>query len=357
MRTLSKHRQSPSLRPQRGLGLSAGSFVAALAMTGCVDQRLGSLESPPESTLNRLRVLAVQSDPPDLVPGESATLRALVFAPTDAPLDYRWSWCPVRGTGTEDFECSIRESELEALWMQLGLPGVAPAYALGRGAEAEFVNPFTEEAILALCSAISSGAAELANFVDSCSSGFEISIRLEVALDGQSEVALKDVTLVPEETPTASRNNNPSPLGSFHVRELFTNQVVEDAGLELGGIYRVRFNLDAALSEEILPADPQSGETLNETLVMSWFTTVGAPAEVLDDQADLDELAEDANPQGTSDRVVYLPGTSELEDIRQRLWILPRQTDATEGSIVAVLRDDRGGVAWSELNVSLLEAP
>src|SRR6187551_2890908 len=61
--------------------LAALAFSTACATTAPDDD-------PTPSQLDRLRVLAIAADPPDLVPGESATLRALVFTPEDRAVDY-----------------------------------------------------------------------------------------------------------------------------------------------------------------------------------------------------------------------------------------------------------------------------
>src|SRR5210317_489159 len=70
--------------------------------------------------LDRLRVMAVRSEPPDLVAGETATLSALVYAPMDAPVRYRWSWCPARAGQSENFRCLVEEDELRTMLEGLG---------------------------------------------------------------------------------------------------------------------------------------------------------------------------------------------------------------------------------------------
>ena len=60
-------------------------------------------------TLDRLRVLAIRSEAPELAVGETATLSARVYAPTEGPLRYEWSWCPSRGDGDAAFAQAVEK--------------------------------------------------------------------------------------------------------------------------------------------------------------------------------------------------------------------------------------------------------
>ena len=69
-------------------------LAAPVALWGCGD--FGD-DGERYEKLDRLRVLGIRSDPPDLVVGETATLSANVFEPAEREISYEWSWCPSRG--------------------------------------------------------------------------------------------------------------------------------------------------------------------------------------------------------------------------------------------------------------------
>ncbi len=56
---------------------------------GCSD------DFAPYSSLDRLRILAMQAEPPTPLPGETAALSALTFAPAGEVPAVHWTWCPV----------------------------------------------------------------------------------------------------------------------------------------------------------------------------------------------------------------------------------------------------------------------
>ena len=78
----------------RKLMLSLG-LTSTLVLGACPD------ELPRASLIDKLRVLAVRADQPEVVPGTTVALDALVVGHGDTPVTYRWHAClaPERGRG------------------------------------------------------------------------------------------------------------------------------------------------------------------------------------------------------------------------------------------------------------------
>ena len=64
--------------------MKAARWIACWSLLGCND----ALPSP--ARLDRLRVLALETDTPDVRPGAAVRVRAVWFDPTDEALSWRW---------------------------------------------------------------------------------------------------------------------------------------------------------------------------------------------------------------------------------------------------------------------------
>jgi hypothetical protein len=128
------------------LVLLAVLLVVSSAATSCSDPL------PPDYGLDASRVLAVRADPPDLVPGGSVKLDALVFVPgpTDS-VTYEWSWCAAVDS---NLDCAESASALEA---QLE-GGTKINYSLGSGPTAKFAYPIDPAILTALCTRVQTEA-------------------------------------------------------------------------------------------------------------------------------------------------------------------------------------------------------
>ena len=158
--------------------------------------------------INKLRVMAIQADP--VVAGhlEPVTLSALVYAPDDREIDYDWSWCPVRLSVDDDYECPVDADDFAALGADEGdgdggdeLPedlGDDP-FDLGDDSEAQFINFFEEEQVREFCEAIQQQFIEevddeqMADLLPGgdCEEGYEVSVRLEVTSGDESMLSTK----------------------------------------------------------------------------------------------------------------------------------------------------------------------
>jgi hypothetical protein len=287
-------------------------------------------EFTPSSELEGLRILAIQSEPPDLAPGETAELRAAVYSP-EGEVRYQWSWCPGRGDEEADFECTLPEADLHDAWEELGTGDELPPYDLGTSADAQFENPFTAEAVSALCEVLAREPQGRGATLVNCSDGLPLSFELKVRSEGVEKRALKVVPLVPG---PSTRNANPV----LPERMAITRNGRTVDRVQAGKFYEVRLDLDPEVAEEFQPDDESRRRT--ESLAISWFVYPGSTGFSASNDGFL--------PLGPTEntRTRLEGGDDDFSEFSRNGWGLPPGTRASEGVVFAVLRDDRGGVAW-----------
>jgi hypothetical protein len=287
--------------------------------------------------LERLRVLAVRSEPADLTVGETATLSANVYEPAGRELSYEWSWCASRGDGATAFDCNVSEPALQRAWAAAGLDGSPPAYDLGTDSEVELTHVLTPALVAALCE-----APELDERVElACFKGLEASIKLTVRSPEEELTAIKSVALLASEAPDAERNVNPASDFDLTLHDQEDGVVIESGEpLRAGHRYTVVAKVDERTAEPFLPrarpGEPPPAER-RETLVMTWFVTVG---ELVDPDGDEDTFADDFV------RTTFVDGSNELDDLSRNGWKLPL-TAGSSAALHLVLRDERGGTGWT----------
>lgn len=291
--------------------------------------------------LNRLRVLAIQSNPADIALGETATLSANIYEPDERDVSYEWSWCPSRSDGSGGFECNIEEEALAQAWMSLGLDGDAPSYDLGTDREAQFTHLVTPQLVLALCQAIAGEDTLDEQAALACFTGLSASVKLTVRTSKEEVTAIRNLTLIASATSSAERNSNPPSGFNVTLRDKENDAAVRDGqALKAGHSYRVTADLDEAIAETFtpvaVPGEPEP-EQRRETLVMSWFLTVGTLVPPVDDVG-----------FGEGDvRSTFVDGSNDFADLRTNGWELPL-TAGPNAELHLVLRDERGGVGWSQ---------
>jgi hypothetical protein len=288
--------------------------------------------------LDRLRVLALRSDPADLSVGETATLSADVYEPAERALSYAWSWCPSRADSTGGFACNISEEDLGRAWTAAGLDGPAPTYELGTDSEAQFTHVLAPSVLLALCQSPELDERQML----ACFTGFEPSVELTVRTSEAELTAIKSLTLLMDETPEAERNSNPASDFDLTLRDDADGAVVEsDQPLRAGHRYTVTAEVDDGAAEPFTPSALPGEPVLDqrrETLVMSWFVTVG------------DLVAPGGSDEGIGDddrtRTTFVDGRNEVEDLRKNGWEIPLNA-GPRAELHLVLRDERGGTGWT----------
>jgi hypothetical protein len=286
--------------------------------------------------LDRLRVLAIRSQPPDLSLGETTTLDANVYEPELRDIGYEWSWCPSRADSAGGFGCNVVEEDLERAWTAAGLSGSAPTFDLGTDREARFTHLFTPTLVAALCQAPDLDE----RLAFACFAGLEASIKLELRTSEDELTAIKSVPLLMDETPDAERNTNPASGFELTVRDDANGAVVEsDQPLQAGHRYTVTADVDEANAESFtpraLPGEPPSRER-RETLIMTWFVTVG------------ELVTPGGSDEGFNDdreRTIFVDGSNDVEDLRRNGWEIPL-TAGPSAALHLVLRDERGGTGW-----------
>lgn len=169
------------------------ALVAALVAGACIDPL------DPKTIITGPRVVEVIAEPPEVRPGETSTLSALL-AGTQGAARYRWSVCPVTDLGAIGSGASASLSDC--------FRDGAALLPLSTGETAGFVLP---EAILGQVSeaVARSGAALPENVVETYlrEVGIAVSVLVEVEVDGRTLRALKRVVVSRNPTP----NRNPPP--------------------------------------------------------------------------------------------------------------------------------------------------
>ncbi len=136
--------------------------IISLVATACQGRRF-----EPSWSISKFRLFGIKATPPELRPTQNTTLSALVDAPNDGPVSYRWEWCPFRTSAANYYECPISQEELEEQ-ITGNLPDDIPPELFAfpdfdRGSEptAEFEYPFPQPLLVAFCEAINQQAAEV----------------------------------------------------------------------------------------------------------------------------------------------------------------------------------------------------
>jgi hypothetical protein len=305
------------------------------------------------SELDRLRVLAVRSEPADLLVGEVATLSAFTFEPEQRELEYAWSWCPSRREIADGGACRIEEADLQRAWGTLDTGRELPPYDLGANREAELTHVFGADVLSPLCAALSAGEDDAEQALLSCLLGLELSVSLSVRSAEEEVTAVKRLVLLAEDVDATERNQNPAPTGELLVSDVLDGRLIEEGdALVPGRQYALSLVLDESVSEPFLPSAPPGagmGERRRETLAMSWFATDGSFPTA-------DAFGDGDGPLGIGgggERTTFVDGQNEFGALLENHWRLPRTLDSSEATLVLVLRDERGGVGWAEHRFAL----
>lgn len=221
----------------------------------------------PRSVLADLRVLAVEGSPLEVGPGQSVTLTPKRLAPPGASITgERWTFCPFSVGATVGFACAVPSCEVPLA------EGVASGEPDGILATAD-PGALTERCLgeLAAQGALPPDApAELPRKVDTI---FRYTVS---ASDGSTREAVQLVPFYPGGAP--SPPNRPPRIGEIDIGGAAVQSgsvVLPDVAippLAPGAQLEVRVALDPSSVETYVD---DTGVTLQETLVVSFFTTAG----------------------------------------------------------------------------------
>lgn len=313
----------------------------AMATVSCSD------DFAPYNRLQGLRVLAVQSEPVSPAFGQTTTLTPLVFAPPDETVSYAWSWCPLSGPASQGSPCLVQEAQIAQL---LGPDAAAqlPPFNLGSEPTATFTNNVPAATLAMLCQ--NQGASGFRVF--NCLNGFPIQIKM-VATSSKAGVVTDTVitvrTLDLAYDPNAKPNTNPQISGLTGAQLKEDGEEPESApqSVTLEGTavafrqrdMRLRVVVPIESSEPSIDRDDRDQPVPSqERLFISWFVESGTT----EDQ-----------------RTGFIAGKTNLDDATTTDWrpAIVKNFPGTQSKVVAVIRDNRGGVAWTWGLVTLAEAP
>ena len=296
-------------------------FAAALALCGCSD------DFAPYSRLDRLRILAMQGEPATPLPGDTATLSALTFAPAGETPTLHWTWCPVSAPAGDDYACPIGQAEAQQAFagaLDVSANSTLPSLDLGTAATSAFTNPFSLSALATLCAAGLDAPAYAQSF--DCEGGFPVTVVLDASTASASLragfVLRLPVGISPE------LNHNPLPSG-LHLAGVALAD--PPAAITVPPAQSVDLRVDVpalAIETRSIPlSEGPPGQRL-ERLTVSWFADSGT----------IDKS-----------RTSFIDGLATLEQASLNRFTSPTLANWPASNLAffaVVVRDDRGGVGW-----------
>lgn len=302
----------------------SGHLAAMLLLAACGEQ------PKPETLVENLRVLSITAEPPEIHPGESADLGILQLDPSrpGGVTTVVWVGCDPDPFGLGRSACNDTTALLQPTSFTTFPPGVR---ILGIGPHASYGvprdlfgplaadDPNRQNGVVGQILAVVIGEK-----VNPTASDEELRV-LFGRIEKQQVQSLMGLTRATV-SERAELNHNP----------LISGLVVSGAELPRGGTLLLQpgqevpleLTAPAASRETYTLRLPSGDETRAEHLVVSWYSTGGrfTPA-----RADLD----------TGSGTLYLaPGSTKVA--------ADPVPDRRQGSLWAVLRDNRGGQAWQQ---------
>ena len=329
----------------RPLRLAVGAALLWLAGGGC------SNDLPAASFIDKLRVLAVRAEPPEVAPGQETALDLLAVEPPVPQLD------------------GGAPRPLSAVWLACALPPGALTLepcgvggGLGDGGATLAPPACKDDPGAPLCvvgtdltarytpaAGVLGGAAStqiLVTVAVADTDGGAVGCLLDIANNGgrptdpdHCVVALKRLAV--SDVPDDQRNRNPT-LADFTVTPPGGVAEPLDSGqpvwVPAPGKDKAEWDVIAHRSDD---AAERKADGTYEALTVSWFTTAGhldgGRSLYLPDGCNTPSACADQVPELGADTTWYAPTADEAApyvaaDGRVQLW--------------AVIRDDRGGVGW-----------
>lgn len=308
------------------------------------------------SQLKRLRLLAVQAEPPNPRLGESTLLRPLVYLPPGESVTYAWSWCPVPTDSQKGYRCPVDQAALDAIASQAGLDAVPPL-DLGTSETITFTNPFPATLLARLCDGDSAATEMFAGSVFNCSVS---TLPMQVMLTIRGSTT--DTGVVSLRLPIDDEPGNRNPvIAGISVLSPEPARPLDDTGsvrVPRNTEVKLRAGLDPTQSESYLdkqvgPDDEYvrdgSGRFVlaptQERMTLWWFAE-GGGFEERSTSWSVKDLDSNGQP---------LP----FESATDNPWSTPKVEDYGQSTslVLVVVRDNRGGVAWTRGVASLEVSP
>ncbi|MSP63520.1 MAG: hypothetical protein EXR72_24885 [Myxococcales bacterium] len=335
------------------MDLSQRLVIAALLVAaGCA----GDL--PPASRIDKLRVLAVRAEPPEVEPGTASALDALVALPPEGGADagtpgVTWLWlaCIELSTGGAPTACGVSRAGNggpDAFGASaMGIPACAPGSSLPlcRIGDTPKVSYTPSGAALG---GAATGEVIVTLIVADERAGGAIECARAAADNGGAPadpdhcvIALKRLTVSDfaqraKETPGFAANRNPG-LDGLTLGGVALGGETARFALAPAGENRPDVSVELATTRAAGSAEVKSGGKY-EPLYVSWFASAGAMKEARTafQKADCDEAC----------------ARRDLDEAAATRWTPPTTDEAkvfVHGGVVdfwVVVRDDRGGVGW-----------
>lgn len=280
----------------RALPLGA-AVCAAVALGGCRNT------FDPASFVDKLRLIGVKAEPPDLSPGQMTTLTATWANPGGSTPTIAWAACleaPPPATGQAvNPDCIAPD-------------GGAPLEPFGSGESVTATMPMVSPTMLGLPDA---------------TNGWYVQTRVQLDADGHELVGFYGLRLYLGALTPNAPNQNPQLTGIFHVPSADAGADMQTA-LDDAAPLEVYANDEVALRALVTPGSAESylvydgdprttpPRMVTETVRMSWYTTAG---EFSNDVTGIDK------PDTTLTLDKHLPPSGSTID----LWV--------------IARDERGG--------------
>ncbi len=304
-------------------------FFLAFALAGC------SGDLPPATRVDKLRVLAVRAEPPEVAPGQPSRLDSLTVQPPPggdagaAQVSTLWLACLEPPGGVTVTACGVTPTGNGAP-DGFGGPESVPSCADDPGAPLCLIGVDAAVTYAPPASALG-GQVVLTMIAADEQAGGAVGCAMAAAANGGAPavpdhcvIALKRLTV----SDSASPNHNPA-LTAF---------TLDGAALAAGGRYTVGgAGVTLAASRAAGSAEPKADGSY-EPLVVSWFATAGAiqDAHTSFQPADCDDACMKTDPPTYSATAWTAPTVEEAAQF----------APTGEVDFWAVVRDDRGGVGW-----------
>jgi hypothetical protein len=340
--------------------LTFAALLTFLTVVPACDNDISS-----SSRLRRPRLLAVQAEPPNPAFGQSTTLRPLVYLPPGESVTYEWSWCPVPTTPDDGYKCPVDQAAVDSLSASTGLANIPPLF-LGDTETIEIRNPFPPALLASLCAG-DNAATDL--FFGGASTGKSAqtysctpaTLPMQVMLTIRGSIS--DTGVVSLRLPiddTTPGNSNPIITGvSVALPE--PARRLDDSGVVVvprDKKVKLHAEVDPAqvepyLDRQIGPDDQYVKDDKGqyvlgptaERLTVYWFSEGGGFVDRSTSWAPSD-LDSHGQP------LAFAAGM-------ENDWSTPKVADyaAASSLVLVVVRDSRGGVAWTHGIATLEDAP
>lgn len=224
--------------------------LAAAALAGCGHDFL------PQSYLSDARILAVVADPSEVWPGESVTLTPYVYEPPLPPgtpaATRTWSFCPLTLGSASAFDCAVPQCETPLVPAADGTVTADPS-------------------ALALACLTALGGTIPGSTPGAVPDAIETIFRLDVLTAGG--LLRESVTRVVLHTSgTPANRNQPPVIAGVDLDGVPAVENAVGATVAAGGKVHVAVHIDPASIETY---DAGDGRMVQETIVVSFFTTAG----------------------------------------------------------------------------------